>query len=194
MDGPRGDQVALGRLFRAALDDVFSRQPSLWSPLVADHLADEVLGEFVHMDSLYRLRGADGERVEDLPDMLRTAAEPEGPERRLEVDRYIGDWSLFMVSFFPSNLECRARSRAEPLVARVGKLFIRFSKPVDYHVAEGRNAYGRAARTARLFQPEQCETYSLLADRFDGYRDLMSEVKRLLSDRPEVRRLEESLD
>ena len=63
MDERGGDRTALKRLFRAALDDVFRHEPALWSPAVADHLADEVLPEFVHMDAVYRLRGAAGERT-----------------------------------------------------------------------------------------------------------------------------------
>ena len=184
----------LRRLFRAALEKAFKEYVNLYSPGVAEHLSEGVLVEFVHMDKVYRLRDAAGQRLERIPEMLQTAAQPEGPERRLEVDRYIGDFALFMVGFFPSSLRITGTAAADPMISRVGKLLVQFSRPVDYYIAEGRNAYHRAAETARLFDLEARDTFRRLSDGFDGYRDVMGQVKRILSDTPQVQRLEASLD
>ena len=120
--------------------------------------------------------------------------EPEGPERRLEVDRYIGDFALFMVGFFPGSLRGCGVEAANPMISRVGRVLVQFSRPVDYYSAEGRNAYGRAAETARLFDPESRSIFRQLADRFEGYRDVIGSVKRILSDTPQVRNLEAALE
>ena len=110
------------------------------------------------------------------------------------MDRYIGDFALFMVGFFPSSLHGLSSEAADPMISRVGKLLVQFSRPVDYYIAEGRNAYHRAAETARLFDPESRDTFRRLSDGFDGYRDVMGQVKRILSDTPQVKSLEASFD
>ncbi len=156
--------------------------------------AEGVLVEFLHMDALYRLKDMAGQRLESLPEMLQTSVEPEGPERRLEVDRYIGDFALFMVGFFPASLRRRGVEAADPMISRVGRVLVQFTRPVDYYSAEGRNAYGRAAETARLFDPEARSIFRQLANRFDGYRDVIGSVKRILSDTPQVRNLEAALE
>lgn len=188
------DSHKLRRLFRAALEQAFTEYVNLYSPSVAEHLSEGVLVEFVHMDKVYRLKDAAGQRLERIPDMLQTSAQPEGPERRMEVDRYIGDFALFMVGFFPSSLRSFGMEAADPMISRVGKLLVQFSRPVDYYIAEGRNAYGRAADTARLFDPQSRDTFRRLSDGFDGYRDVMGRVKRILSDTPQVQDLDASLD
>ncbi len=194
MAKPIPETHKLRRLFRAAIEKAFKEYVNLYSPDVAEHLSEGVLVEFVHMDKVYRLRDAAGQRLERIPEMLQTAAQPEGPERRLEVDRYIGDFALFMVGFFPSSLRSFGMAAADPMISRVGKLLVQFSRPVDYYIAEGRNAYHRAAETARLFDPGARDTFRRLSDGFDGYRDVMGQVKRILSDTPQVQRLESSLD
>ena len=98
-----------------------------------------------------------------------------------------------MLGFFPAALSGRALNSPEPLIARVGGLLVKFTRPLDYYAAEGRNAYGRAAETARLFDPDARETFTRLAEGFEGYQGLMEEVKRILSDSPQVRAIESAL-
>lgn len=184
----------LARLFREALSRAFREFRHLYSPPVERHLGEDILREFVHVDHIYRLRDSYGRRVEDLPDMLRVASEKEGPERRLEVDSYIGDFLLFMGGFFPSSLRRQRWLVPTPMIARVGSLFVRFSEPLEYYAAEGRNAYERAARTARLFAPEEGGMYDLLASRFDEYQRLLGRVKDILGERPEISEMEGILD
>jgi len=184
----------LCRLFRAAIDAAFKSHRNLYAPGVAAHLSDGVLSEFVHMDRVYRLKNADGRRLQDLPEMLELSARPEGPERRLEVDRYIGDFALFMVGFFPTSVQLQRAFAPDPMISRVGKILVQFTRPVDYYVAEGRNAYQRASETARLFDPDARETFSLLSEEFDGYRDVIGSVKEILADSPQVEQIEQALD
>ncbi len=185
---------ALRRLFRGAVDRAFTCHRELYAPDVASHLSDSLLADFVHMDAVYRLCSADGQRLEDLPEMLQVSVQPEGPERRLEVDRYIGDFTLFMLGFFPRALHLHHLFAPKPMISRVGKLLVQFEQTTDFYSAEGRNAYGRAAETARLFDPQARQTFSQLADRYDGYRELMTTVKEILADTPQVKEIENALD
>jgi len=169
-------------LFSAALDKAFREHADLYSPGVSVHLREDVLCDFVHADRLYRLKSLEGDRIADLSRMIEVSRVKEGPERRLEVDTYIGDFTLFMGGFFPAGLRQQRWSVPEALVSKVGPVFVKFAQPLDYYTAEGRNAYGRAAETARIFAPDERETYSLLAEHFDRYLVLLGRVKALLSD------------
>jgi hypothetical protein len=184
----------LRQVFRRALDLAFSEQRDLYSPDVASHLSDDVLCDFIHVDRIYRLKDAEGRRLEDLHEMLNVSGEKEGPERRLEVDRYIGDFTLFMVGFFPGSVSRNRWFAPQPMVSKVGNILVSFQDPVSYYTAEGRNAYGRAAETARLFDPTARGTYKQLAAHFEGYLDLLLQVRRHLADLPQLRQAEGILD
>ena len=185
----------LRRLFRSALEAAFREQAELYSPGVASHLNDDVLCDFVHVDRLFRLKGAEGKRLDELPRMLEVSAVREGPERRLEVDSYIGDFTLFMGGFFPTSVNRNRWFTPNPMVSKVGQIFVSFQRPLEYYAAEGRNAYGRAAETARVYAPAEVrETFALLAERFESYQELLRRVKGLISDDPHLRRVEGVLD
>jgi len=188
------DSHPLRSLFQSALDRAFQERAELYAPGVSTYLGEDVLCDFVHVDKLYRLKDARGHRLEDLPEMLHVTQEREGPERRMEVDSYIGAFALFMGGFFPSSLHRNRWFVPSPMISKVGQLFVSFREPLDYYAAEGRNAYGRAAETARLFAPDARETYSLLAGRFSDYLELIRRVKALISDDPHLRKVENVLD
>ena len=180
----------LRKLFRSAVDRAFQDFPEVYTPEVATHIGDNVLSDFVHVDRLYRLRNARGKPLEELPEMIQVACEKEGPERRLEVDRYIGDFVLFMAGFFPSFVRRSGWFTPTPMVSRVGQVLVSFTQPIDYYLAEGRNAYARAAATARLFDPPSHHTFNKLGTHFEIYLELVALVKRLLRDDPHVREVE----
>jgi hypothetical protein len=194
MTDPLSPSHALRDLFRDSLEKAFLECQDLYSPGVACHLSDDVLCDFIHVDRIYRLKTTEGVRLEDLPHMLEVSVAPEGPERRMEVDCYIGDFTLFMGGFFPSSVGRHHWFTPQPMVSRVGHILVKFEQPLEYYAAEGRNAYGRAAETARLFAPDERETYSLLAQRFDEYQGLLRRVKDLISDDPDLRQVEAELD
>jgi hypothetical protein len=184
----------LRQLFSRALDKAFREHHDLYSPGVASHLGDDVLCDFIHVDRIFRLKDSSGQRLEDLTRMLHVTTEREGPERRIEVDSYIGAFTLFMSGFFPGSLASRRWLAPNPMVSRVGPIFVSFERPLDYYEAEGRNAYGRAAETARLFAPDVRETYTRLAEKFPEYLELLRLVRNLISDDPEVKRVGRLLD
>jgi hypothetical protein len=175
----------LRELFRRAVNESFREHRDLYSPDVATHIADELLPDFVHVDRIYRLRNARGKRLEDLPEMLAVAHDKEGPERTLEVNRYIGDFVLFMCGFFPNLVRRGGWITPTPMIARVGGILVEFREPLDYFTAEGRNAYERAARTARLFDPTVHRTYERLGAKIEGYLRLLGRAKSYMEKRPE---------
>jgi hypothetical protein len=194
MSGFIPENHPLRRLFLAALDKAFIEFQELYSPGVASHLSEEVLCDFIHVDRLYRLRNTEGRRLEELPAMLQVSSSREGPERRIEVDSYIGDFTLFLGGFFPASVHRNRWFTPNPMVSKVGQIFVSFQQPLDYYAAEGRNAYRRAAETARLFAPEERDTYTSLSENFDRFTVLLRRVKDLISDEPHLRQVEGILD
>lgn len=170
------------KLFGRAVSEAFRRRGDLYSPGIARHISEEMLPGFVHMDQLYRLRSLRGKQLQDLPDMVDCAADKEGPERNFEVNLYIGDFVLFMCSFFPSLVRRESRRFPISMVARVGGVIVSFSEPLEYYVAEGRNAYNRAARTAAVFNFSSRETCCKLAERMEDYLKLLRLVKKYLEE------------
>jgi hypothetical protein len=180
----------LRKLFQSAVDRAFVEHKELYSPEVASHIGENVLADFLHVDRLYRLRNAEGRRLEELPEMIHVAQEKEGPERRLEVERYIGDFVLFMGGFFPGSLRRRRWFTPDPMVAKVGGILVSFSQPLDYYIAEGRNAYARAANIARFVDPESQATFALLGKHLERYLGLLGLVKTLLHQDPQFKKIE----
>ena len=185
MSHPTPNQHPLHRLFERAVTEAFRDRRDLYSPEVASHISEELLPDFVHVDRIYRLKDLQGRRLEELPEMIDVAGAKEGPERSLEVNRYIGDFVLFVCSFFPALVRRGGWFTPSPMVSRVGGILVRFSEPMDYFKAEGRNAYSRAARTAQVFDPTVHRTYEQLGARIDGYLELLEHAKTLMGSDPE---------
>ena len=161
------------KLFGRAVSEAFRRRGDLYSPGIARHISEEMLPGFVHMDQLYRLRSLRGKQLQDLPDMVDCAADKEGPERNFEVNLYIGDFVLFMCSFFPTLVRSESRRAPTAMVSRVGGIIVSFSEPLEYYVAEGRTAYNRAARTAAAFDPSSRETCRKLSEKLESYLEVL---------------------
>ena len=172
----------LRQLFRAAVERAFQERSELYSPQVEAHLTEELLPDFVHNDRIYRLQSLEGKSLKDLPEMIEVGHEKEGPERSLEVNRYIGDFVLFMCGFFPGIVRHRRWFRPEVMVSRVGGILVSFSRPIDYFLAEGSNAYSRAADTAERFDPDAHETYRQLGENIDGYLGLLETARAFIDD------------
>jgi hypothetical protein len=66
------------------------------------------------------------------------------------------------------------------MVSRVGGIIVSFSEPLEYYVAEGRNAYNRAARTAAVFDPSSRETCRKLSEKLESYLEVLRMVKSYL--------------
>lgn len=83
----------------------------------------EVLIDFVHVDSLYRVRDAQGRRLEYLFELQLESEQGDAAHAR-ETQKHLGDYSLFMVGMFPEHLQRRRRAVSP-----------------SYYVAQGKSAY-----------------------------------------------------
>jgi hypothetical protein len=99
----------LRRLFAGITEYTFLNSLGVGDPPLVDYLS-ELLSRFIHMDSIYRLRNAQGKRLEEVADMIieAEALPPEGRTRR-EFYRHIGDFTLFWTGVYPEALR-RLRS------------------------------------------------------------------------------------
>jgi hypothetical protein len=101
-------------------------QVGLRDPVLLRYLSD-MLVRFVHVDDLYRLRDPGGLPVDTLAEMIVQADASPRRERR-DAYRHVGDFSLFVLGFYPESLRGR-RMLVGP----------------DYYAEQGRRCYGRAA-------------------------------------------------
>lgn len=83
----------------------------------------DLLVEFVHVDNLYRVRDAQGRRLEHLVDMLVELQEQGSADAR-ETRKHIGDYTLFIAGLYPESL-LRRRRAVSP----------------EYYIAQGKEAY-----------------------------------------------------
>lgn len=99
-----------------------------------------LLVDFTHVDNLYRIRDANGKRLEYLVDFQLESQKGDAVQAR-ETQKHLGDYALFMVGMFPESLQKRRR----PI-------------PADYYVAQGKQAYATVSAmdglrpTAALFR------------------------------------------
>jgi hypothetical protein len=100
----------LRRLFAGITEQTFLNTLGVGDPPLVDYLS-ELLSRFIHMDSIYRLRNAQGRRLEEVADMLIEAeALPAEGRTRREFYRHIGDFTLFWTGVYPEALH-RFRSQ-----------------------------------------------------------------------------------
>jgi hypothetical protein len=99
----------LRRLFAGYTEQTFINTLGVGDPRLIDYLS-ELLSRFIHLDGVYRLRNAKGQRLEEVAAMVIEAEgmPPEGRTRR-EVHRHIGDFTLFWTGVYPEMVN-RLRS------------------------------------------------------------------------------------
>ena len=148
------------RLVRRSLEDL-----RMGSDPAADYLAG-LLARFARTDQLYALRGAAGERVETVVEMLLEVQrswefdQPHfDPFRERDVRQHIGDYTLFMTGLFREHVERRAST--------------------GFYVREGKRAYQVVAAFERSALKPDARLFAALADRFEGYAKALSYMKRV---------------
>jgi hypothetical protein len=130
--GTRGDEVIpesspLQRFFREVVERNYG-EVGVRSMEVQAYVAN-LLAEFCEVETLYKIRNAEGRSLSDLGEMLLESDPVYGPapsfDRERQVRKHIGDYSLFFTGMFPEGLNhCRLRSaRVEGLIdfVRTGK-------------------------------------------------------------------------
>ena len=190
-DGPREvpDDHALRTLFREAARHAFERYRALHDPAIEEHICEEVLGDFVHMDRIYRLHDREGQRLTDLASMAqqpREDAAASGLERDLEVHQHVGDYALFIAGLFPEFI-ARYENRPDlPLLVCVGSTVVALQEPVTYYIVEGRSAYSHVSRLYKVFDSTRSGVFHRLSMRFEEYLGVMRDIRDYIRQRPEM--------
>lgn len=129
-------------LFRKALDFGFRMNPPEKAG-IEEYIEDQILCEFIHSDSLYKIRDAAGRPLEDIADLLAEGdVRLQAPNfsREFVVHKHIGDYTLFMLGMFPMAL---ARRTGREFI--LGRLVIPGSSLYEHYLLQGRHSYRLAA-------------------------------------------------
>jgi hypothetical protein len=161
-DGPVAPSLKrfFDRLVRRSLDDL-----RMGGDPVADYLAG-VLTRFARTDQLYAVRGAAGQPLGSVVEMLLEVQrswefdQPHfDPFRERDVRQHIGDYTLFMTGIFREHVERRAST--------------------GFYVREGKRAYQVVADFERSALKPDARLFAALADRFEGYVYALQYMKRV---------------
>ncbi len=99
----------LRRFFAGCTEQTFISQLGVGDPHLIEYLS-ELLTRFIHLNDVYRLRNAEGRRLEQVAEMVIEAeGMPPGGRTRREVYRHIGDFTLFWTGVYPEAIS-RLRS------------------------------------------------------------------------------------
>ena len=111
----------LRRLFRQLTEMSFAQIGMPDAELMA--YVTGLLVDFTHVDNLYRVRDAQGRRVEYLFEMQLESQRGDAAHARA-AQKHLGDYALFIVGMFPESLQRRRRAVSP-----------------SYYVAQGKQAY-----------------------------------------------------
>jgi len=155
------DSVGESRLksfFRPLVRQAFG-QLGLRDREVADYVGD-VLAAFARADRLYRLRTAQGRRIESVVEMLVGALPAGRPAIEWERDlrKYVGDYTLFMSGMFRAY------------VSRGGYL--------DFYLQEGRRSYRRVSQLDLVLYRTGFLLFQELSERFEFYSGALDFLRK----------------
>jgi hypothetical protein len=111
----------LRRLFRQLTEVSFAQIGMPDADLMA--YVTGLLVDFTHVDNLYRVRDAQGRRLEYLFEMQLESQRGDAAHARA-AQKHLGDYALFIVGMFPESLQRRRRAVSP-----------------SYYVAQGKQAY-----------------------------------------------------
>jgi hypothetical protein len=164
----------LRRMFAGITEHAFLTSLGFVDPPLIDYLS-LLLSRFVHADSIYRLRDADGRRLGELTEMVIEAEKLplEGRTRR-EYHRHIGDFALFWSGVFPEAVN---RMQAAPLKDHL----------VNFTTL-GKRSYFIASTFEPESYPDEAPVLRRLSEQFElcayGLREVRREWEELAQQRP----------
>jgi hypothetical protein len=158
----------LRKLFRKALDFGLRFNPSN-KPGVTNYIEEHILCEFIHVDNLYKIRDAQGRRLEDIADMLAEGdvlLNAQSFSREFQVHKHIGDYTLFMLGMFPTAL---SRKRGKEFI--MGKIVVPSADLYEHYMLQGQRSY----RIASEFTHR--ELFLELSSNFHLYKNILALVR-----------------
>jgi hypothetical protein len=104
----------LRRWLAGLVENTFHAEVGLCEPAVLDYIA-ELLTEFLHVERINLVDDGSRRKVEDLAELLAQAEARIGlsDERRRELYRHVGDYTLFWTGVYPENLKRMHRRQAK---------------------------------------------------------------------------------
>lgn len=148
----------LRRLFSSLTEKSFSENLG-WPDFHVTEYVSNLLVEFTHVDRLYRIRDQRGESVDTVVDLLYESEvlhRASSLDRERDVNRHIGDFTLFMAGLFPEYLQ---RLKTAGLIHH--KDFL-----VDY-VKTGKRSYGLVAQFRDWEHKDLTPLFRKLSDNFE---------------------------
>jgi hypothetical protein len=105
------DIATLRRLFSGLTEQTFIAELGLTDTRLVDYLS-ELLTRFIHRDSIFAVRSADGRRLEQLALMMGEAERDAlSRDARREIFRHMGDFALFWTGVYPEALRKQAAGK-----------------------------------------------------------------------------------
>jgi len=92
----------LRRLFTATVENTFHAELGVVDPCLIDYIS-ELLIRFIRIDAMFRVRDAEGHRLEEVAEMMIEAEQRQAKPKR-EIYRHIGDFTLFWSGVYPEAL------------------------------------------------------------------------------------------
>ncbi|KPK01458.1 MAG: hypothetical protein AMK71_05470 [Nitrospira bacterium SG8_35_4] len=136
---------------------------------IAEYIEDQILCEFISAENLYRIRDASGKKLEDIADMLlegNVLLNANSFEREFHVHKHIGDYTLFMLSMFPSSLVTK---KGKEFI--LGKIVIPDASLSEHYMIQGQRSYRIAAEFSNK------ELFQELASNFSLYKNILELVR-----------------
>ncbi len=154
----------LRRLFTGLVEQEFRGERD-----IAEYVAN-LMADFAHADSLYRIRNSRGKRLEDVGEMMIESNPLLGApsfDREREVRKHIGDYTLFLTGLFPEY------------VASLPRRGLRLDCLVDY-VKAGKESYRIVAAFDQFEYRTAAPLFRKLSDEFEGCVYGLNRVKQRL--------------
>jgi hypothetical protein len=157
----------------------------LEEPSVAQYVSN-LLADFASTDSLYRIRNALGERLEDVGEMLiesNPLLEARSFDRERAVRKHVGDFTLFMSGLFPERVASVRQTRR-----------LRLDAFVDF-VQAGKESYAIVSSFDQFEYRAEAPLFRRLSENFElcvlGLNLVKQDLERF--QREYYHRLEQSL-
>ena len=149
---------ALEKLFSACCEYAFEAELGVADPPLVDYMS-ELLLRFVRSEGLTPCRDDEGRRLHRLTEMLAEVEQREGRPRR-ELQRHIGDVSLFWTGVYPEAL---------PKLQAVDSPDFLLDVPT-----QGRRCY----RLAAEFEDEQSPVLARIAEEYETCQEGLSIARK----------------
>ena len=151
--GERSLRKLLGELvWRHFFEDVRLEDPQVATYVTA------LLADFARTENLYRIRNAQGKRLEDVGEMLiesNPLLEAASFDREREVRKHVGDYTLFMTGLFPESVTKARRARQ-----------LRLDAFVDF-VRAGKESYAIVSSFNQFEYKEEAPLFRRLSENFE---------------------------